>query len=132
MQAVYAYYGVDRETPQHANQLLELMARERFPRAFKQRRKGYPTTKKPKWTSAAKEHLLQFFRDNQATGKTQEDIARLYIKQFCSERSSPKGLVAEFRRAEKWEMAGSPLTAEEMDIEVERYLELQSEIRRGK
>jgi hypothetical protein len=57
--AVYDLYGVDREAPQSTNQLVEAMARKRFPGAFKLCLKGYPKTKKPKWTSAAREHLLE-------------------------------------------------------------------------
>jgi hypothetical protein len=92
LQAVYDFYGVDREATDSATRLVELMAKERFPTAFERRRKDDPKTKKPKWTSAdSRRHLLEFFRDNQVPGMSQEDVARLYIKQFCPERGSPKG-----------------------------------------
>jgi len=107
------------------------MASELFPGGFTKRWEGNPKMKKPTWTPDAKEHLLDFFYYHQEQGLTQEEVARLYMKQSGHERSV-KGLIAEFNRAEKWEGAGRPPTNEEMEQAADRDLQLFIDIRRGK
>jgi hypothetical protein len=131
LQAVYDYYGVDRKKRSSASKLIELMAIDRFPAAFERRVIGYPKTKKPRWTADAKTHLLEFMRER-PEGETQEAAAQRYIKLYCPERSSAKGIVAEYHRAQKWERDGSPLTREELDDITDWVLEREAEIRRGK
>ena len=81
--------------------------------------------------TSGQERLLDFFYYHQERGMTQEEVARLYMKQSGHERSV-KGLIAEFNRAEKWERAGRPPTDEEIEQELDRYLQLLIDIRRGK
>jgi hypothetical protein len=131
LQAVYDYYGVDRKKRSSASKLIELMAIDCFPAAFERRVIGYPKTKKPKWTADAKTHLLEFMRER-PDGETQEAAAQRYIKLYCQERGSAKGIVAEYHRAQKWERDGSRLTQEELDDITDWVLEREAEIRRGK
>ena len=109
-----------------------------FPGGFKQVRSGFPKTKKPKWTLWRKEHLILFMEECAEENMSQEGAAKLYIQRHCPERSSAKGIVAEFKRAEKWKREGH-LTASEkeeydrwMDDEMDRYFEMEREIRQGK
>jgi len=131
LQAIFDYYGVDRTTLLSADNLIRLMATDLFPKAFKRRVAGYPKTKKPRWTAEARVHLLEFMRER-PEGETQEAAAQRYIELFCRERSSAKGIVAEYNRAEKWERDGGRLTQQELDDITDYVLEREAEIKRGK
>jgi hypothetical protein len=116
LSAVYAYYGVKEKDKGAAKTLLILMAADLFPGAFKRVPKGTPRTKKPKWDCFSKTHLIEFIESRQAKGMTQEEAARLYLKRYCPERSSAKGLIAEYHRAERWSRVGKLTELEQLEV----------------
>jgi hypothetical protein len=137
LQAVFGYYGVDwkayRQTPASIKRLIELMASDLFPLAFKIKLLEVSRTKKRTWTASKRVHLLEFMRDCEDRDMTQEAAAQRYIDQgHFPGRNSAKGIVAEYNRAEAWERAGSPPEEQELVDELERWAELEADIKRGK
>jgi hypothetical protein len=130
MRAVFEYYGVDRESPTGATKLVGLMARERFPAAFRRVLKGTPKTKKPKWDFFARSLLVKIFEGSLLQGKSQEEAAQLCIG-IWPQRSSWQGMVAEYYRAKRWLLEHKPSDLERRNF-AERMAEIQSDIRRGK
>jgi hypothetical protein len=118
LRAVFDYYGVDQEAPSAALQLIELMAKDRFPSGFKRVPKGTPRTKRPTWDFLTRKLLVRTIDGCLLQGMTQEQAARTYIADFCPERSSCKGLVAEYHRAKKWLQEYKPTDLERIDYEL--------------
>ena len=117
LQAVFDYYDIKRSDPSSAFQLVHLLARDHFPMGFRRVRNGTPRTNKRKWTCYRKTHLVEFIEEHQERGMSQEEAARLYIRRHCPERSSAKGLVAEFHRAEKWSRLGKLTEQERHEVD---------------
>lgn len=106
LSAVYTYFGVDKRAPEAAAKLIPLLAAEIFPAAFSVVAKGTPRTKKPLWTWARKNEFLEFMWNKLYSGSSLEEAASEYRQLYCPERSSVKGLIAEFYRADKWQRLG--------------------------
>ena len=131
IRAVFEHYGVDRESPSGATELIELMARERFPAGFRRVLKGTPRTKNPTWDVFARNLLVCVFEGSMLEGKSQKEAAELCIAAFWPERSSWQGMVAEYYRSKRWFREHKPTDLERRDY-IERMLEIEAEIRRGK
>lgn len=99
IQALFKYCGVDRSEP---IKLIQHLARERFPSAFKfvpigERRR----TKNVKWTYPRRAQLVECIMRQVRQGISQEAAAKHYKDSHCQERGSEKGIVAEFYRSSR-------------------------------
>ena len=100
--AVYAHFGINQRDENGASLLILEMARALFPSGFRTVPRSVPRTKRPVWTYHSKLHLVECMENFTERGMTQEEAAAEYIRRYCPERSSAKGLVAEWKRIEKW------------------------------